>query len=79
MVASALVFIGVGLGNIIGPYAFFESEAPRYTTGVIVCMVSRIAEVSPDLTVARPTLVIDNLDRGHSLAPTRFCHPKQES
>jgi len=44
-VASALVFIGVGLGNVIGPYAFFESQAPHYTTGVIVCMISRIAEV----------------------------------
>jgi len=45
MVASAVIFIGVGLGNIIGPYAFLSSEAPHYTTGVIVCMISRIAEV----------------------------------
>jgi len=45
MVASAVVFIGVGLGTIIGPYAFLSHEAPHYTTGVIVCMISRIAEV----------------------------------
>lgn len=37
--------VGVGVGNVVGPYAFINSEAPHYTTGVIVCMASRIAEI----------------------------------
>jgi hypothetical protein len=64
IIASAVIFVGVAVGNIVGPYAFLESgrsetlyaifygrsltrspEAPRYTTGIIVCMASRIAEV----------------------------------
>jgi len=44
-VASAAVFLGLAAGNIIGPFAFFESEAPAYRTGVIVCMASRAFEV----------------------------------
>lgn len=67
MVASALVFIGVGLGNIIGPYAFFESEAPHYTTGVIVCMISRIAEIVVILLI-RLAFVIPNRNRDKKYA-----------
>ncbi|WVR05518.1 hypothetical protein IAU60_002536 [Kwoniella sp. DSM 27419] len=50
MIASAVIFIGVGLGNIIGPYAFFESQAPHYTTGVIIAviLVLRLAFVIPN-------------------------------
>jgi hypothetical protein len=61
VIASAVIFVGVAVGNIVGPYAFIESgesttlrlyvstdifaEAPTYTTGIVVCMISRIAEV----------------------------------
>jgi hypothetical protein len=46
LMASAITFVGVGLGNVIGPYAFLDSEKPTYRTGLTVCMASRIAEVS---------------------------------
>ena len=31
--------------NIVGPFLFKDSEAPKYPTGIIGCMVSRILEV----------------------------------
>ncbi|KAJ7924133.1 major facilitator superfamily domain-containing protein [Mycena leptocephala] len=31
--------------NIVGPFLFKDSEAPRYLTGVVGCMVSRILEI----------------------------------
>jgi len=43
--ASASIFLGVAIGNIVGPYSFLASEAPTYRTGIIVCMCSRAAEV----------------------------------
>ncbi|KAK4688568.1 MFS transporter, ACS family, allantoate permease, partial [Tremellales sp. Uapishka_1] len=43
--SSAAIFLGVALGNIVGPYAFLSSEAPVYRTGIIVCMASRCAEI----------------------------------
>ncbi|WVF67579.1 hypothetical protein IAT40_002337 [Kwoniella sp. CBS 6097] len=67
MIASAMVFIGVGLGNVIGPYAFFESQAPHYTTGVIVCMISRIAEIVVIL-VLRMAFAIPNRRRDKMFA-----------
>lgn len=36
--ASATVFLAYCAGNIIGPHAFLEDEAPRYPTGCIVIM-----------------------------------------
>ena len=33
------------MGNIVGPYAFIDSESPTYRTGIIVCMVSRACEI----------------------------------
>ncbi|KAK7031408.1 MFS general substrate transporter [Favolaschia claudopus] len=44
-IASAAVFLGVATGNIVGPFLFKDSEAPKYLTGVIGCMVSRILEI----------------------------------
>ena len=43
--ASASIFLGVAVGNIVGPYAFISAEAPTYRTGIIVCMASRCAEI----------------------------------
>lgn len=45
LLVSAIIFVGVGVGNVVGPYAFINSEAPHYTTGIIVCMASRVAEI----------------------------------
>ncbi|GHJ89084.1 hypothetical protein NliqN6_5486 [Naganishia liquefaciens] len=42
---SASIFLGVALGNIVGPFCFLDSEAPTYQTGIIVCMVSRALEI----------------------------------
>ncbi|TFL04919.1 MFS general substrate transporter [Pterulicium gracile] len=44
-IASAAVFLGLASGNIVGPFLFFDSEKPKYTTGIICCMVSRAAEI----------------------------------
>jgi hypothetical protein len=46
--ASAAIFLGVAVGNIVGPYSFISSEAPVYRTGIIVCMCCRAGEVSSD-------------------------------
>jgi hypothetical protein len=43
--SSAAIFLGVAVGNIVGPYSFLSSEAPTYRTGIIVCMVSRVCEI----------------------------------
>ena len=43
--ASAAVFLGVAAGNIIGPFLFFDSEAPEYRSGIIACLTSRGVEV----------------------------------
>ncbi|KAJ7918787.1 MFS general substrate transporter [Mycena leptocephala] len=44
-IVSAAVFLGVAAGNIVGPFLFKDSEAPKYLTGVVGCMVSRILEI----------------------------------
>ncbi|RSH80120.1 hypothetical protein EHS25_007322 [Saitozyma podzolica] len=62
MLTSASIFIGVAVGNIVGPYSFIASEAPSYHTGVIVCMVSRAAEFVVIL-ILRAALVIPNQRR----------------
>ncbi|KAF2194346.1 MFS allantoate transporter [Zopfia rhizophila CBS 207.26] len=44
--ATAFVFLGYCLGNIIGPHAFLDSEAPIYRTGIkmiLGCAVSQVA------------------------------------
>ncbi|WWC59270.1 uncharacterized protein I303_101820 [Kwoniella dejecticola CBS 10117] len=45
VLASAAIFLGVAVGNIVGPYSFLTKEAPTYHTGIIVCMCSRAAEI----------------------------------
>lgn len=59
--------VGVGVGNVVGPYAFLESEAPRYTTGIIVCMASRVAEIIVIL-VLRLAFTIPNKIRNKKFA-----------
>ncbi|KAJ3789806.1 MFS general substrate transporter [Lentinula aff. detonsa] len=44
-IASAAVFLGVAIGNIVGPFLFKTSEAPTYYTGVVGCLVSRALEI----------------------------------
>ncbi len=48
--SSASIFLGVAIGNIVGPFCFIDSQAPTYRTGIIVCMCSRAAEVSVTVT-----------------------------
>jgi len=67
VIASAVIFVGVAVGNIVGPYAFLESEAPTYTTGIVVCMISRIAEIVVILLL-RLAFVIPNRNRDKKYA-----------
>lgn len=45
VLATASIFVGVAVGNIVGPYSMLASEAPHYHTGIVVCMCSRAAEI----------------------------------
>lgn len=43
--ATAFVFLGYCIGNIIGPHAFIASQAPIYTTGcevIAACVVGQV-------------------------------------
>ncbi|RSH89200.1 hypothetical protein EHS25_002312 [Saitozyma podzolica] len=62
VLASAAIFLGVAVGNIVGPYSFLASEAPTYRTGIIVCMCSRAAEIVVILAL-RMCFVIPNRSR----------------
>ncbi|WVQ69236.1 uncharacterized protein L199_007453 [Kwoniella botswanensis] len=62
VLASAAIFLGVAVGNIVGPYSFLTSEAPVYRTGIIVCMASRAAEILVILGL-RFCFVIPNRNR----------------
>jgi hypothetical protein len=42
---NAIFFISYCVGNIIGPFAFKSSEAPRYPSGIIAIMVSYCVEI----------------------------------
>ena len=42
---NALFFISYCVGNIIGPFAFKSSEAPRYPSGIIAIMVAYCIEI----------------------------------
>ncbi|SJK97011.1 related to allantoate permease [Armillaria ostoyae] len=44
-VANAAVFLGLCTGNIVGPFLFKTSEAPKYTTGIVGMLVANIVEV----------------------------------
>ncbi|OWT36696.1 hypothetical protein J008_05545 [Cryptococcus neoformans] len=67
VLASASIFLGVALGNIVGPYSFLDSEAPTYHTGIIVCMCSRAAEIVVILAL-RLCFVIPNKSRDKKFA-----------
>ncbi|KAF8913629.1 major facilitator superfamily domain-containing protein [Mucidula mucida] len=45
-IVNASVFLGVCAGNIIGPFLFKTSEAPKYTTGIVGMLVSNCVEVA---------------------------------
>ncbi|WVQ83358.1 hypothetical protein IAT38_005497 [Cryptococcus sp. DSM 104549] len=62
VLASAAVFMGVAVGNVVGPYSFLSKEAPTYRTGIIVCMASRAAEIVVILLL-RLCFVIPNRHR----------------
>lgn len=68
--ASAAVFLGVAAGNIVGPFLFKDSEAPKYLTGVVGCMVSRILEIVVILAL-RIVFVRANNKRDRDLAEGR--------
>jgi hypothetical protein len=42
---NAIFFISYCVGNIIGPFAFKSSEAPRYPSGIIAIMVAYCVEI----------------------------------
>ncbi|KAJ3986294.1 MFS general substrate transporter [Lentinula detonsa] len=58
-IASAAVFLGVAIGNIVGPFLFKTSEAPTYYTGVVGCLVSRALEIVIIL-ILRVIFVVSN-------------------
>ncbi|KAH7098978.1 MFS general substrate transporter [Auriculariales sp. MPI-PUGE-AT-0066] len=72
-VASAAVFMGVAAGNIIGPFAFVDKEAPDYRTGVIVCMCSRAFEIVVILAL-RYIFVTANRKRDRAVAEGRVTY-----
>lgn len=43
---TAIVFAAYCVGNVIGPHAFLDSEAPVYQTGCKVCMACAICQVA---------------------------------
>lgn len=67
---SASIFLGVAAGNIVGPFLFKDSEAPRYATGIIGCMVSRILEMVVILTL-RVIFLTANKRRDRAFAEGR--------
>ncbi|EJD50788.1 MFS general substrate transporter [Auricularia subglabra TFB-10046 SS5] len=69
-IASAAVFLGVAAGNIVGPFLFFDDEAPDYQTGVIACMCSRALEIVVILLL-RMIFVISNKRRDRAVAEGR--------
>ena len=44
-VVNAVFFISYCVGNIIGPFSFKESEAPKYTSGIIAMLVAYCVEI----------------------------------
>jgi hypothetical protein len=42
---NAIFFISYCVGNIIGPFAFKSTEAPRYPSGIIAIMVAYCVEI----------------------------------
>lgn len=42
---NAIFFISYCVGNIIGPFAFKSTEAPRYPSGIVAIMVAYCIEI----------------------------------
>jgi hypothetical protein len=49
---NGVFFISYCVGNIIGPFSFKESEAPKYTSGIIAMLVAYCVEIFLLLTFA---------------------------
>ncbi|KAJ4470101.1 MFS general substrate transporter [Lentinula aciculospora] len=69
-IASAAVFLGVAIGNIVGPFLFKTSEAPIYYTGVVGCLVSRALEIVVIL-VLRVIFIVGNRRKDRAMAEGR--------
>jgi hypothetical protein len=50
---NALFFVSYCVGNIIGPFAFKSSEAPRYPSGIVAIMVAYCVEIAILLVFAQ--------------------------
>ncbi|KAH7878915.1 MFS general substrate transporter [Lentinula edodes] len=70
-IASAAIFLGVAIGNIVGPFLFKTSEAPTYYTGVVGCLVSRALEIVVIL-VLRVMFIMSNRRRDRAVAEGRI-------
>lgn len=46
MTGTAVVFMAYCVGNIVGPHAFLEAEAPVYPTGCRVILACAVAQVA---------------------------------
>lgn len=49
---NGIFFISYCIGNIIGPFSFKESEAPKYNSGIIAMLVAYCVEIFLLLTFA---------------------------
>ncbi|KAK1224120.1 hypothetical protein PQX77_012979 [Marasmius sp. AFHP31] len=77
-IASAAVFLGLAVGNIVGPFFFFESEAPGYLTGVVACLVSRALEIVVILLL-RLVFVVSNKRRDKAVAEGRVVYDESRT
>jgi MFS family permease len=76
-IASAAIFLGVAIGNIVGPFLFKSSEAPTYYTGVVGCLVSRALEIVVIL-ILRVIFVAANRRRDQAVAEGRVQYDATE-
>ncbi|KAK1234924.1 hypothetical protein PQX77_001865 [Marasmius sp. AFHP31] len=77
-IASAAVFLGVAVGNIVGPFLFFDNEAPQYLTGVVACLASRALEIVIILLL-RLVFVISNKRRDKAVAEGRVVYDESRT
>ncbi|CAK3925552.1 related to allantoate permease [Lecanosticta acicola] len=68
--ATAFVFLAYCAGNIIGPHAFLESEAPTYPTGCTVSMACAAAQIVISFCL-RALLIRRNKQRDALYGPPR--------
>ncbi|KXS99731.1 hypothetical protein AC578_10397 [Pseudocercospora eumusae] len=66
--STALVFLAYCAGNIIGPHAFLESEAPTYSTGCTVTMACASGQIVLSFII-RAMLIRRNKKRDAKYGP----------